>query len=170
MASSTSGGVAIARCEKNGSRATRTKCLLFCSGSLRKVVRQKRVFFTQPQREGQARRLPRAFGLFFHEKVLCRNKPVEDGGEVCGLRKDDLDLKGESITVRRLKGSLETRQPLCGHAGQPLLDELKAIRQWMKDRGADGSDYVFTSQKGGRMHRSQFFRIFQNCAESAGLP
>jgi site-specific recombinase XerD len=90
--------------------------------------------------------------------------------EVCGLRRDDLNLRGESITIRRLKGSLETCQPLCGHAGQPLLDELKALRQWMKDRPGDGSDYVFTSQKGGRMHRSQFFRIFQDCEESAGLP
>jgi site-specific recombinase XerD len=90
--------------------------------------------------------------------------------ELCGLRRDDVDLKGESIIVRRLKGSLDTCQPLCGHAGQPLLDELKALRQWMKDRPGDGSDFVFTSQKGGRMHRSQFFRIFQDCAESAGLP
>jgi site-specific recombinase XerD len=90
--------------------------------------------------------------------------------EVCGLRWDDVDLKSESILIRRLKGSLETCQPLCGHAGQPLLDELKALRQWMKERPGDGSDYAFTSQKGGRIHRSQFFRIFQDCAESAGLP
>jgi site-specific recombinase XerD len=89
--------------------------------------------------------------------------------EVCGLRRDDLHLGGESITIRRLKGSLETCQAICGHAGQPLLDELKALRQWMKDRPGDGSDYVFTSQKGGRIHRSQFFRVFQHCAASAGL-
>jgi integrase len=25
--------------------------------------------------------------------------------EVCGLRRDDLNLRGESITIRRLKGS-----------------------------------------------------------------
>src|SRR5260370_23021213 len=90
--------------------------------------------------------------------------------EVCGLRRDDLNLRGESITIRRLKGSLLTCQAICGHAGQPLLDELKALRQWMKDRPGDGSDYVFTSQKGGRIHRSQFFRIFQDFAETAGLP
>jgi site-specific recombinase XerD len=90
--------------------------------------------------------------------------------EVCGLRRDDVNLKAESITIRRLKGSLETCQPLCGHAGQPLLDELRALRLWMKDRRADGSDYVFTSQKGGRLHRSQFFRVFRDCAEAAGLP
>ena len=89
--------------------------------------------------------------------------------QVCGLRRDDLNLRGESITIRRLKGSLLTCQTICGHAGQPLLDELKALRQWMKDRRGDGSDYVFTSQKGGRMHRSQFFRIFQDCAVKRAL-
>ena len=33
-----------------------------------------------------------------------------------------------------------------------------------------GSDYLFTSQKGGRLDRTQFFRIFRACAETAGLP
>ncbi len=28
---------------------------------------------------------------------------------------------------------------------------------------------MFVSQKGGRLHRSQFFRIVQTCAEAAGL-
>lgn len=37
-------------------------------------------------------------------------------------------------------------------------------------RPADGSDYLFVSQKGGRLGRSQFFRIFQAVAEAAGLP
>jgi site-specific recombinase XerD len=30
--------------------------------------------------------------------------------------------------------------------------------------------YAVTSQKGGRIHRSQFFRVFQSIAERAGLP
>ncbi len=52
----------------------------------------------------------------------------------------------------------------------PLLDETAALRAWLKDRHQDGSLYVFTSQKGGRLHRAQFFRIFQSIAEAAGLP
>jgi len=90
--------------------------------------------------------------------------------EVCGLKLADVDLKAGSIVIRRLKGSLQTTQPLFPHRGQPLLDELKALRQWMKDRPGDGSDYVFTSQKGGRLDRTQFFRIFQAIATAAGLP
>jgi len=90
--------------------------------------------------------------------------------EVCGIRLSDVDLKTGSISIRRLKGSLHTIQPLYQHRGQPLLDETAAIRAWLRKRPADGSDYVFSSQKGGRLDRTQFFRSFQKVAESAGLP
>ena len=90
--------------------------------------------------------------------------------EACGLRLADVDLKSESVSIRRLKGSLHTTQPLYKHQGVPLLDEVNALRAWLRERPDDGSDYLFVSQKGGRLHRSQFFRIFQACAEAAGLP
>ena len=90
--------------------------------------------------------------------------------EVCDLKLADVDTKGSSISVRRLKGSLHTVQPLYRHKGQPLLDEVTALRAWMRERQPDGSDYLFLSQKGGRLHRSQFFRVFRACAEDAGLP
>jgi type 1 fimbriae regulatory protein FimB len=90
--------------------------------------------------------------------------------EVCGLRLADVDLKAGSIFVRRLKGSLQTLQPLYQHRGQPLLDETNAVRAWLRKRPADGSDYLFTSQKGGQLGRRQFFRNFQTIAASAGLP
>ena len=90
--------------------------------------------------------------------------------EVCGLKLSDVDLKDQTVRVARLKGSMLTTQPLVPHRGQPLLDELAALRAWLKARPADGSDYLFTSQKGGRLDRTQFFRVFQSVAESAGLP
>jgi type 1 fimbriae regulatory protein FimB len=89
--------------------------------------------------------------------------------EVCGLKLADVDLKSESVSIRRLKGSLHTVQPLYRHKGQPLLDEVNALRAWLRTRNGDGSDFLFTSQKGGRLHRSQFFRLFQGCSEAAGL-
>ena len=89
--------------------------------------------------------------------------------EVCGLKLADLDLKAGSISIRRLKGSLHTIQPLHQHRGQPLLDETAAVRAWLRKRPADGSDYLFTSQKGGKLDRTQFFRNFQAVAKSAGL-
>jgi site-specific recombinase XerD len=90
--------------------------------------------------------------------------------EVCGLKLTDIDLKAGSISIRRLKGSLQTVQPLYPHRGQPLLDEMSSLRAWMRERPNDGSDYLFISQKGGRLDRTQFFRIFQACAEAADLP
>jgi site-specific recombinase XerD len=89
--------------------------------------------------------------------------------EVCGLKLADLDLKSGSISIRRLKGSLHTVQPIYQHRGQPLLDETAAVRAWLRKRVADGSDYLFTSQKGGKLSRIQFFRNFQRTAEGAGL-
>ena len=56
------------------------------------------------------------------------------------------------------------------HRGEPLLNELKALRDWLNVRVDDGSDVLFTSQKGGRLDRTQFFRLFKEIATSAGLP
>ena len=90
--------------------------------------------------------------------------------EVCGVKLADIDLKAGSISVPRLKGSLTTTQPLYRHRGQPLLDEIAALRSWVREREPDGSDYLFSSQKGGRLHRSQFFRVFRACSQAAALP
>src|SRR5258708_22077703 len=89
--------------------------------------------------------------------------------EVCNLRLDDIDMKNGSIVVERLKGSLRTTQAVTEHRGEPLLNEIKALREWLRERRDDGSDFVFVSQKGGRLDRSQFFRIFKALASAAGL-
>ena len=90
--------------------------------------------------------------------------------EVCNLLVGDVDLKNGSIVVERLKGSLRTTQAITEHRGEPLLNEQRALREWLKQRPADGSDYLFTSQKGGRLDRTQFFRLFKAIASEAGLP
>ena len=90
--------------------------------------------------------------------------------EVCNLRLDDIDMRNGSIVVERLKGSLRTTQALTEHRGEPLLNEVKALREWLRQRPNDGSDFVFVSQKGGRLDRSQFFRLFKSIAAAAGLP
>jgi len=89
--------------------------------------------------------------------------------EVCNLRLNDLDLKNGYIVVKRLKGSLRTTQAVTEHRGEPLLNEHRALREWLRQRRNDGSDFLFTSQKGGRIDRSQFFRIFRALAKVAGL-
>src|SRR4051812_5998223 len=56
--------------------------------------------------------------------------------EVCNLTLSDIDLKNGSIVVARLKGSLRTTQALSGHRGEPLLDEIRALRRWLCQRRA----------------------------------
>lgn len=90
--------------------------------------------------------------------------------EVCNLRIGDVDLKNGSIVVNRLKGSLRTTQAVTEHRGEPLLNEHRALREWIRERRDDGSDFLFTSQKGGRIDRSQFFRLFRALSRDAGLP
>src|ERR1700676_2323467 len=86
--------------------------------------------------------------------------------EVCGLELKDVDLKNGEITIRRLKGSLKTVQPLADLQGQPLLSEKRVLRAWLSERKS-ASDYVFTSQKRGRLDRTAFWRMFQGVAERA---
>lgn len=90
--------------------------------------------------------------------------------EVCNLRLDDVDLRNGSIVVERLKGSLRTAQALTEHRGEPLLNEIRALREWLRQRRDDRSTFLFNSQKGGRLDRSQFFRLFRAAAADAGLP
>jgi type 1 fimbriae regulatory protein FimB len=90
--------------------------------------------------------------------------------EVCGLRRGDVDMKASSIMVARLKGSLKTQQPLYPHKGQPLLDEVKALKLYLAERPDTGSDALFVSGKGKHLDRSAWNRIFKSIAEQAGLP
>jgi len=112
----------------------------------------------------------KAKGIREWAMVLVAYKHGMRASEVCNLRLNDVDLKNGSIVVERLKGSLRTTQAVTEHRGEPLLNEVKALRDWLRKRPNDGSDFLFTSQKGGRLDRSQFFRVFRSIAAAAGLP
>ena len=88
--------------------------------------------------------------------------------ELSNLTLSEIDLKTRTIRIRRVKGSLETIQPLEKRAGQPLLDEPKALRQWLQER-KDDSHFVFTSQKGGQLTTNAIWRLFDVVAEEAGI-
>lgn len=65
--------------------------------------------------------------------------------ETCGLKITDLDMRGGVLSVQRLKGSLFTIQELEKHRGIPLLDEVKALKEWLSVRPTDCGDALFTS-------------------------
>jgi site-specific recombinase XerD len=105
-----------------------------------------------------------------HAMVLLAIRHGLRASEVCGLPLDHVNVKEGWVRVERLKGSLTTLQPLERHPGQPLLDEVKALKRWLWERRDDGSGVLFTSSHGGAMNRSTFFRLWQRLAADASLP
>jgi site-specific recombinase XerD len=132
-------------------------------------AKRARATFLTPEENLAVLRAAKDRGVRDWAMILLAYRHGLRASEVCGLRLADADLKDGAISIQRLKGSMRTVQPLYTHRGQPLLDEVAALRSWLKVRPADGSDYLFTSQKGGRLDRTQFFRIFQAVATVAGL-
>jgi type 1 fimbriae regulatory protein FimB len=125
--------------------------------------------FLSPEETLAVLRKAKTHGLREWTMTLLAYRHGLRASELCGLRLSDVDMKEETICVQRLKGSLRTVQPLYAHRGQPLLDEVAAMKAWLKIRPVDGSEFVFPSQKGGRLDRTQFFRIFQALAREVGL-
>jgi ArsR family transcriptional regulator, arsenate/arsenite/antimonite-responsive transcriptional repressor len=87
--------------------------------------------------------------------------------EVCALRL--ADIRDGSLSVQRLQGSLKTVQPLCRDSREPLLDEVTAIQEWLKQRPNVPSEALFISRNGGALDKAQFFRNFQEVAKTAGI-
>jgi len=85
------------------------------------------------------------------------------------LRIGDIEVQNLTITIRRVKGSRSGVQALDRHKGEPTLDEIVALKAWLKERVEDGSQILFPSQKGGMMTRMQFLRLFRKYAQAAGV-
>jgi len=86
------------------------------------------------------------------------------------LRLTDIDLENGTITIARVKGSRSGIQSLDRHRGKPGLDEVLALRTWLKQRVEDGSQILFPSQKSGMLTRMQFLRLFRKYALAVGVP
>jgi integrase len=104
-----------------------------------------------------------------HAIILLAFRHGMRASEICNLELKDVDLKNGQITIRRLKGSLTTTQPMADVQGAPLLSEKRVLRAWLKERGNHPSKLVFVSQKSGRISRMQLHRIFSELAEQAGV-
>jgi len=85
------------------------------------------------------------------------------------LKLADIDLENSTITIARVKGSRSGVQTLDRHRGEPILDEILALRSWLRERVEDGSRMLFPSQKGGAMSRMQFLRVFRKYALAVGV-
>src|SRR5262245_52619107 len=81
--------------------------------------------------------------------------------EACGMRRDALDLQQSRLQVRRLKGGLDTEQPVAG-------DELRAIKKYLATR-ADNLPWMFASERQTQLDRSTVAYIARRAGERAGL-
>src|SRR3984957_17651473 len=103
-----------------------------------------------------------------HAMILFAFRFGMRASEVCDLRLGDLDRKNGTVTIRRLKGSKTSVGHMTNVPGQPLLSATRVLNACLDERESE-SDFVFTSQKGRKLDRSAFFRLFQSIAREAGL-
>jgi site-specific recombinase XerD len=85
------------------------------------------------------------------------------------LKLADIDLESSTIAIARVKGSRSSVQSLDRHRGESILDEVLALRTWLRERVEDGSRILFPSQKGGAMTRMQLLRLFRKYALAVGV-
>ena len=126
----------------------------------RRAPRTRSVFLT-PEETLAVFRAAKDRGVRAWAMILPAYRHGLRASEVCGLRLADVNFKDGAVTVARLKGSMRTVQPLYSHRGQPLLDEVAALRSWLKARPADGSDCLLTSQKGAGWTARNSFACFR---------
>lgn len=107
-----------------------------------------------------------------HAAILLAVKHGMRASEICNLKMTDLDMTNKQITVRRLKGSLTTVQPLENIQGKPLLSELLVLNAWLKERAEwqNRDGWVFPSQKGQNLTRFGLHQMFRAVCEEAGIP
>ena len=81
--------------------------------------------------------------------------------ECVGLLRSDVDMEKRIITVRRLKRSLTTRQPISDI-------EYEALTLWLSI--APESPYCFPGDSKGHLSRMTWHRWLKSLAIDAGLP
>jgi integrase/recombinase XerC len=125
----------------------------------------------EPPRVGSA--LPRFLSEDRAQQVLDQPLPVRDRammellygaglrvGELCALDRDDVDLQGDLVSVRKGKGSQERRVPMGQAACQ-------ALGEWLAQRG-DHSGPLFVNARGGRISDRTVRRVVARAGTAQG--
>ena len=81
--------------------------------------------------------------------------------EAIALRRDDVNLQGARLWVRRLKNSLSVEHPIAG-------DELRTIKRYLAGR-SDQLPWLFLSERGQPLTRSSVQYLVRVAAERVGL-
>jgi integrase len=81
--------------------------------------------------------------------------------EAVDLRWDQIDFSKGHLHVRRLKGGIHSVHPIQG-------DELRNLRELRREQDSE-SAFVFTTERGGPMTRSNVAKLIDAAAKRAGL-
>lgn len=81
--------------------------------------------------------------------------------EACKMKISDVNLKTARVWVGRLKGSLDTQQPLSA-------DALRAMRRYLRQRD-DDLPWLFLSERGGPLTRRAVGFIVKGTGRRVGL-
>jgi type 1 fimbriae regulatory protein FimB/type 1 fimbriae regulatory protein FimE len=81
--------------------------------------------------------------------------------EAVDLRWDQVDFAKGHLHVKRLKGGIDSVHPIQG-------DELRALRELRREQKPP-SAFVFTSERGGPMTRSNVAKMVEGASDKAGL-
>ena len=82
--------------------------------------------------------------------------------EAVDLTWDQVDFTKGHLHVKRLKGGIDSVHPIQG-------DELRALRELRRGQEPKSS-FVFTSERGGPMTRSNVAKMIEAAGERADLP
>jgi integrase/recombinase XerC len=124
--------------------------------------------YLQPNELLSVLKIARAESLRDWLLILCAYRHGLRAGEVTALRTTDI-IDG-ALSIKRLKGSRHTVQPLENHVGEPLLNLERGLREYVKTaRPRNLGDALFPSKKGGTLAAKSFNFIFHKHARKAGI-
>jgi integrase len=78
------------------------------------------------------------------------------------------DVQNGRLDCQRVKGSLHTNRPMETHEN-PLLDEIRTLKEYLRERGDGSDDRLFQSRLGKGMTRRAIYDVFEDATFRAGI-
>lgn len=102
-----------------------------------------------------------------HLLILLQFGHAGRASEMANLKIED--VADGQLHLKRVKNSLETRQPLLTNKNV-LFDEVVALESWLKER-PQGSNALFPSRKGGsNMRPDSVGKVIKRYMQVSGIP
>jgi hypothetical protein len=110
-----------------------------------------------------------ALGFFQGALLKDPKKLLVQLGQVRAARAVRSHLVRSDPALKLAQDRIQTHAPLVRSRG-PMGDEIRALEKALASRRPQAHDYLFLSERAGRMTRSAFRRIVAQAGRRAGLP